>query len=110
LERDTLAVTVWFVGEPGNAVGVAVTVVTWVPPGAILRTPLEAPALAAPVALAPIENEPALHAALSLLTTVSVKLAAFGYTELLLTGLRLTLGSAVWQVGAGGVTVSTEES
>jgi hypothetical protein len=72
LERDTVAVTVWFVGEPGNAVGVAVTVVVLEAPGAMLSTALETPALAAPVAPAPIENEPALQTELSLLVTVSV--------------------------------------
>jgi hypothetical protein len=72
VERDTLAVTVWVVCELGAEVGVAVTVVVLVPPGAILRVPLETPALAAPLALAPIENELALQTELSLLTTVSV--------------------------------------
>jgi hypothetical protein len=110
LERDTVAVTVWFVGEPGNAVGVAVTVVILEAPGAMLSAALETPAFAAPLAPAPIVNETALHAELSLLTTVSVKLAGFGYSVLRAFGLRLTLGSAVWQVGGGGVTVSREES
>jgi hypothetical protein len=72
LERDTLAVTVWFVGEVGNEVGVAVTVAVLEAPGAMLRTELETPALAAPVAPAPIEKEVALQTELSLLTTISV--------------------------------------
>jgi hypothetical protein len=72
LERDTLAVTVWFVGELGAEVGVAVTVVVLEAPGAMLSTALETPALAAPVAPAPIENEPALQTELSVLVTVSV--------------------------------------
>ena len=59
-------------GELGNEVGVAVTVVVLVAPGSMLRTPLEGMAEAAPVALAPIENELALQAELSLLTMVSV--------------------------------------
>jgi hypothetical protein len=72
LERDTLAVTVWFVVEEGAEVGVAVTVVVWVAPGAMLRDAVEGLAVAAPVTLAPIENELAVQTELSLLTTVNV--------------------------------------
>jgi hypothetical protein len=72
LERETLAVTVWLVVEAGNEVGVAVTVVVWVAPGAMLSDPLDELVLTAPVALAPIENELALQIELSLLTIVSV--------------------------------------
>lgn len=107
LERDTLAVTVWFVGELGDEVGVAVTVVVLEAPGAMLSAALETPALAAPVTAAAIENEPALQTELSLLMTVSVKLAGLGYSVLRLVGLRLTVGSAGWQTGAR-VTVKFE--
>jgi hypothetical protein len=72
LDRETLAEIVWFVGEAGSEVGVAVTTVVWVPPGAMLRTAFDGLAVAAPVAPAPIENELALQAELSLLTIVSV--------------------------------------
>lgn len=72
LERDTLAVMVWFVVEDGNEVGVAVTVVVWDAPGAMLKTESEGLALTAPLAAAAIENESALQTELSLLTTVSV--------------------------------------
>jgi hypothetical protein len=72
LARETLAEIVWFVGEAGNEVGVAVTMVVLVAPGAMLRTALAGLALAAPVASAPMENEPALQTELSLLTIVSV--------------------------------------
>ena len=70
--RETLAVTVWFVGELGEEVGVAVMVAVFDAPGVMLKTELDGLALAAPVAPAPIEKELALQAGLSLLTTVSV--------------------------------------
>ena len=72
MERETLAVTVWLVVDDGNEVGVAVMVVDLVAPGAMLRDPLEGPAETAPVAPAPIENEPGSQTELSLLTIVSV--------------------------------------
>ena len=76
----------------------------------MLRAELAELALAAPVALARIANELGSQTELSLLTIVKVKIAGFGYSVLRLLGLRLTLGSAVWQVGAGGDTVSTDVS
>jgi hypothetical protein len=79
-------------------------------PGAMLRTPLAAWAEAAPVMPAPIENELAVQTELSLLTIVTAKLVAFGYTVLLLVGLRLTVGGATWQTGSTRVTVKFELS
>lgn len=107
MERETLAVTVWFVGAVGNMVGVTVTIVVREAPGPMLSSELDTPALATFVALAPIEKELMLQAELSLLTTVSVKFAGFGYSVLRLSGLRLTVGSAGWQAGAK-VTVKFE--